>query len=67
MMREATGTIPRVYARYGTAGLPILWGIWLMDLELGREKQEMLSGRIYFHAILSGKLTEYCRTLGSTG
>lgn len=49
MLREALGYEPRIFARYGT----LLDGIFLpgqdtytMDTELGKEKQESLSGRL---------------------
>lgn len=50
LMREAEGTLPRVYARYGRTwtrsdtGRKIKWLIGFCLLDLGREKQEVLLG-----------------------
>ena len=49
MLREALGYEPRIFARYGT--LPdrsLLHGqhTYAMDVELGKEKQESLNGKL---------------------
>lgn len=53
MMREASGTVPRVFARYGTTPRLSVTrtqngaNVFVVDhTELGKEKQEALAGEL---------------------
>lgn len=59
LLREAAGTSPRVYARYGGFGWtshvhcpPMLTDMFYFYAEFGHEKSEPLEGRL--HLLVSG-------------